>query len=685
MLLIVTQGFMDLQMEQLKVEKAKAEAKKAKVDLAFDYDDNEDINEKRNMKYDVERWIQSTMKAKDAAATKTNPFVMHNNKTKDGGANGLENVNNMLSMHNVKGDSSLGIIKRLQKGLLNLLLLSGDKRNSTTKKPSSSSTLIQFGFDLLKSKSNSSENAMPILLLSSLLKLNKDMIGAKEEKVKSASTAAASKASFWHSKGALARKKKFEESKSSGLLHKARRQSWPSGSEYFSKRQNTQQVSNNANTTPSPSDSPTDFWQSLGSKATSWYKNGAAGGQQTSSSPPSQSDSAQQKMASGNGNSMMINGQGKDNASPPPPSSSWTKSDNAQQQQRATRAFSYPLQHGGVSLSDESAITSDPLLQYSNIPNLSFSLNPLQSSSTARPISNAKKPIASNPLSKSSPEFHMTSSKTAPLSDGGSSKYLLLLLPEDQERLSKLTPAGRLLFASSSSSPSAFPITTLNPGAINTLLPTSTSYNTKSKVVYANVIDPIYYKSSLLFPHEEKKEENEKAEKVIFLQQGKGLMEEQPLKTQNILLYRKKRDISGHQAKGQSKRSRDDISDLNGHVHGATDNKEGDQEANSDFAEAFFKRQDNKETLYQYQSGGGSTDYDYNRGDGEENENEKQTRRVKVKFEQSSELPPGSKETISAGGGKSPGHHEGGGLTVKVKEEDHKKQPRKTLNFFFTW
>jgi len=55
-------------------------------------------------------------------------------------------------------------------------------------------------------------------------------------------------------------------------------------------------------------------------------------------------------------------------------------------------------------------------------------------------------------------------------------------------------------------------------------------------------------------------------------------------------------------------------------------------------------------------------------------------------------------ETISAGGGRSPGHHEGGGLTVEVtKPEDEvedeakreiqerKKHERKTLNFFFTW
>ena len=63
-----------------------------------------------------------------------------------------------------------------------------------------------------------------------------------------------------------------------------------------------------------------------------------------------------------------------------------------------------------------------------------------------------------------------------------------------------------------------------------------------------------------------------------------------------------------------------------------------------------------------------------------------------------------SVETISAGGGRAPGHHEGGGLTVEVTKpgaetddadgaeaevkrevQERKKQERKTLNFFFTW
>ncbi len=32
-------------------------------------------------------------------------------------------------------------------------------------------------------------------------------------------------------------------------------------------------------------------------------------------------------------------------------------------------------------------------------------------------------------------------------------------------------------------------------------------------------------------------------------------------------------------------------------------------------------------------------------------------------------LPAGSRETISAGGGRSPGHHEGGGITVRVRKD----------------
>jgi len=45
-----------------------------------------------------------------------------------------------------------------------------------------------------------------------------------------------------------------------------------------------------------------------------------------------------------------------------------------------------------------------------------------------------------------------------------------------------------------------------------------------------------------------------------------------------------------------------------------------------------------------------------------------ETRRVKIDFLQNGEaLPEGTVETISAGGGKAPGHHEGGGLTVKIQ------------------
>ena len=68
-------------------------------------------------------------------------------------------------------------------------------------------------------------------------------------------------------------------------------------------------------------------------------------------------------------------------------------------------------------------------------------------------------------------------------------------------------------------------------------------------------------------------------------------------------------------------------------------------------------------------------------------------RRVKIDFLQNGEeLPEGTVESISAGGGKAPGHHEGGGLTVKVNEKieprkatSSQQKPRKTLNFYFTW
>ncbi|XP_040568009.1 uncharacterized protein [Lepeophtheirus salmonis] len=76
---------------------------------------------------------------------------------------------------------------------------------------------------------------------------------------------------------------------------------------------------------------------------------------------------------------------------------------------------------------------------------------------------------------------------------------------------------------------------------------------------------------------------------------------------------------------------------------------------------------------YQYQASGTDTDYDYAEtpqiDEGPETQDESRVvkREVKIGFDQKGDLPPGSSETVSAGGGRSPGHHEGGGLTVKIK------------------
>ena len=69
---------------------------------------------------------------------------------------------------------------------------------------------------------------------------------------------------------------------------------------------------------------------------------------------------------------------------------------------------------------------------------------------------------------------------------------------------------------------------------------------------------------------------------------------------------------------------------------------------------------------YQYQADSEGSDYDYDRVEGN---NSKQTRRVQIGFKQFTDgLPDGTVEKISAGGGRAPGHHEGGGLTVQVRQ-----------------
>jgi len=173
--------------------------------------------------------------------------------------------------------------------------------------------------------------------------------------------------------------------------------------------------------------------------------------------------------------------------------------------------------------------------------------------------------------------------------------------------------------------------------------------------------------------------------------------------------------------------------DPNGHSHNAA----GDQMSPVDFAAAAAARKRREATpkkTIQYQKSGGNTDYDYDlvqqeedrdagQSEGEnepggengneeeqepnvfeptgendeEQENDPQTRkrRVRVGFAQSGALPAGAKETISAGGGRSPGHHEGGGLTVRVRKsstndggrrrQDDRDRRSKTINFYFTW
>ena len=50
-------------------------------------------------------------------------------------------------------------------------------------------------------------------------------------------------------------------------------------------------------------------------------------------------------------------------------------------------------------------------------------------------------------------------------------------------------------------------------------------------------------------------------------------------------------------------------------------------------------------------------------------------RRVKIGFSQNTaDLPEGTREKISAGGGRAPGHHEGGGLTVQVRQRSSSQQ-----------
>ncbi|XP_059099492.1 uncharacterized protein LOC131893474 isoform X2 [Tigriopus californicus] len=122
-------------------------------------------------------------------------------------------------------------------------------------------------------------------------------------------------------------------------------------------------------------------------------------------------------------------------------------------------------------------------------------------------------------------------------------------------------------------------------------------------------------------------------------------------------------------------------SDPNGHSHG-TKNDMGISSAGSYPWKLYLR------DLYQAQMDGQSKDYDTDHTQVEDEKNltpsidnftqepgqplvnsldGNRRRRVKLAYSQKAHLPPGSTESISVGGGRAPGHHEGGGLTVKIK------------------
>ncbi|CAB4064418.1 unnamed protein product [Lepeophtheirus salmonis] len=154
---------------------------------------------------------------------------------------------------------------------------------------------------------------------------------------------------------------------------------------------------------------------------------------------------------------------------------------------------------------------------------------------------------------------------------------------------------------------------------------------------------------------------------------------------------------------------------MNHHIEDEPDRQRRPTLTTSESSNSAPKESRSSSIGYQYQASGTDTDYDYAEtpqiDEGPETQDESRVvkREVKIGFDQKGDLPPGSSETVSAGGGRSPGHHEGGGLTVKVKddveedegtsEEDEKtgdprsfnlkksssSPKRKTLNFYFTW
>ena len=586
------QGFMKLQMEQLKVEKAKTELKQAKLTAAADLDDDEMMKSRRRSENDDE----DDNKEK-GRLWKQQPLAL------------AKSLSSTLKKGSVGKATT-------QSGPFDLIF------SASRAMPISSSPLSRSKWYAKANKGHPDSKEEPLSAAATFSLLTRLLLSTMEDeedkKVSPDKTRATN--GLWQTQLPTA---------ASSSLSRRRRGTWyrpQGGSSPGNRRRRRQTTGGSSQTQPAfkgdgggGSPPSADFWQSLGSQV-EWYKKGQQSQASSSSSQPSQQISPQKTTTAAASNNQRRKRRGSVELSNIPyytllqPKDFFIngalvqpKKKPEEQEQGASSSAAVNMQSGS---SDD------------NIPSLSFSLNP--------PLTSKKPP---------SQEVLTTEKDSAGMKKNPSPRVMMMMVMPSTRVVEEQSPLLRLTRPQMKSPSSDPPYSSQNSISIEPQTGGSGGFFSEDEgkaSSYANanaavVIDNDFPPPLTLLRG------------PVWVSQPRGRLTLQ--RRQWPPLPRKRNALK-------------EIISI--------DPRRGILPENN--GKTVVRRK--KRSL-------------------QDNKNDPQTRRVKVDFSQSGtgsgnddSLRPVA-EKISAGGGRSPGRHEGAGLNVKVRSS--KKQPRKTINFFFTW
>ena len=723
-------GFMELQKQQLEVDRAKAEAEKAKINLAMDdFDEYEDEDEDSSSNQAKRRPKRSSFFK--PSFKKVSP-VMLDEKT-------LLDESQVLAELLKTNPLTMKLLGSKSSSTSSLLSLPWDidsvqkEKTSTLKKPLKVSSDIKY---LPPPSTPLSSKMLPLLKPSAREAQSQGDWSKSASKWMGGSSGGSSPGGWQGGSGASWPGAQAGNAQQPQTKRSTKRQAWQT-------RRRDQQFGPAAAANAGPDQGPPpsaqmppppppppppaqdSFWANLGSKASSWFGGGTPPPSQSGQADPGASTGSWSGQASGS----QTGSQGWGSSSPPPsappspgadvmgqasiPDNSWSgqpppppppppawSNQGSQAAQRRRRDMYGPM-HGSVSLSNIPGIMpsppqvpsspSLPSMNNDNIPNLSFSLNP---------PTPAPEPEPEQILEPEYQTVVIQDPSYRPLSSGPS----YFAQPSPQPNLVQISPVSyskpypiyldRPLMVSSSPDVAFSNELLSRPVLYQTTAKRRELGEKQSRMTEFDDDSPLVIETI-------KKTPLNSVVKKIVLDPKNGIIVSQnndgDLSTPSFPVFsRKKRETSTETSKESEETTTTTTEassettasteeppkpDPNGHQHGKMNampssevmskfmgnfmggyadffggGSSGAMDNDDDFARDIRMKRD----LVQYQPGeAGGSDYDYNRG----------SRRVQVGFSQSSmDLPEGTREKISAGGGRSPGHHEGGGLTVQVRE-----------------